>query len=71
MASTALPPSTPRPTTFRPKAISWVMAGGLLSAVVGPQLVKVTADEMAVPFLGSYLAVIVLNVLGVVPVSLA
>ncbi len=49
---------------FRPKAISWVMAGGLLSAVVGPQLVKVTADEMAVPFLGSYLAVIVLNVLG-------
>ncbi|WP_103256144.1 MFS transporter [Tabrizicola aquatica] len=49
---------------FRPKAISWVMAGGLLSAVVGPQLVKVTADEMAVPFLGSYLAVIVLNLLG-------
>ncbi|MCU0901414.1 MAG: MFS transporter, partial [Cypionkella sp.] len=28
---------------FRPKAISWVMAGGLLSAVLGPQLVKVTA----------------------------
>ena len=50
--------------TFRPKAISWVMAGGLLSAVVGPQLVKVTSDEMAVPFLGSYLAVIALNVLG-------
>ena len=49
---------------FRPKAISWVMAGGLLSAVVGPQLVKVTADEMAVPFLGSYLAVIVLNLAG-------
>lgn len=39
---------------FRPKAISWVMAGGLLSAVVGPQLVKVTADAMAVTF-GSYL----------------
>jgi MFS family permease len=49
---------------FRPKAISWVMAGGLLSAVFGPQLVKVTADEMAVPFLGSYLAVIVLNLVG-------
>jgi MFS family permease len=49
---------------FRPKAISWVMAGGLLSAVVGPQLVKFTADEMAVPFLGSYLTVIVLNLLG-------
>jgi MFS family permease len=49
---------------FRPKAISWVMAGGLLSAVVGPQLVKVTSDAMAVTFLGSYLAVIVLNLAG-------
>jgi MFS family permease len=49
---------------FRPKAISWVMAGGLLSAVVGPQLVKVTSDMMAVTFLGSYLAVIVLNLVG-------
>lgn len=50
---------------FRPKAISWVMAGGLLSAVVGPQLVKVTAQGMAVPFLGTYLAVIALNLVGV------
>lgn len=49
---------------FRPKAISWVMAGGLLSAVVGPQLVKVTSDLMAVTFLGSYLAVIALNLVG-------
>jgi MFS family permease len=49
---------------FRPKAISWVMAGGLLSAVFGPQLVKLTADAMAVPFLGAYLTVIVLNLVG-------
>jgi MFS family permease len=49
---------------FRPKAISWVMAGGLLSAVVGPQLVKATSDLMAVTFLGSYLAVIGLNLAG-------
>ncbi len=49
---------------FRAKAISWTMAGGLLSAVVGPQLVKVTAQEMAVPFLATYLAVIVLNLGG-------
>ncbi|MBA3910450.1 MAG: MFS transporter [Rhodobacter sp.] len=49
---------------FRPKAISWVMAGGLLSAVFGPQLVKLTADAMAVPFLGTYLAVIALNLGG-------
>lgn len=49
---------------FRPKAISWVMAGGLLSAVLGPQLVKVTADNMAVPFLGTYLTIIALNLCG-------
>jgi len=50
---------------FRPKAISWVMAGGLLSAVLGPQLVKLTAQVMVVPFLGTYLAVIALNLVGV------
>jgi hypothetical protein len=49
---------------FKPKAISWVMAGGLLSAIIGPQLVKVTADAMVVPFLASYLAVIALNIGG-------
>lgn len=50
---------------FRPKAISWVMAGGLLSALIGPQLVTVTAESMVVPYLGSYLAVVGLNVSGV------
>ena len=50
---------------FRPKAISWVMAGGLLSAVFGPQLVTATADAYVIPFLGTYLAVIVLNIVGV------
>jgi MFS family permease len=51
--------------SYRPKAISGVMAGGLLSAILGPQLVKVTAETMVVPFLGTYLAVIALNVVGV------
>src|SRR6056297_415934 len=49
---------------FRPKAISYVMAGGLASAVIGPQLVKVTAQAMVIPFLGTYLAVIALNLIG-------
>jgi MFS family permease len=49
---------------FRPKAISYVMAGGLLSAVLGPQVVKITAEAMAVPFLGTYLTVIALNAVG-------
>jgi len=49
---------------FRPKAISYVMAGGLLSAVFGPQLVKFTVDALPVTFLGTYLAVIFLNIVG-------
>ena len=51
--------------TFRPKAISWVLAGGLVSAIIGPQLVKMTAQSLAVPFLGTYLTVIALNAVGV------
>jgi len=49
---------------FRPKAISYVMAGGLASALIGPQLVKLTADAMVVPFMGTYLAVIGVNLVG-------
>ena len=49
---------------FRPKAISYVMAGGLVSAIIGPQIVKLTADAFVVPFLGVFLAVIFLNLAG-------
>lgn len=51
---------------FRPKAISYVMAGGLASAIIGPQLVKVTSQAMVIPFLGTYLAVIAINVVGAI-----
>lgn len=49
---------------FRPKAISYVMAGGLMSAVIGPQLGAATVDALVVPFLGIYLAVVALNLGG-------
>ena len=41
---------------FKAKAVSWVMAGGLFAAVIGPQLVILTKDAMP-PFLfaASYL----------------
>ncbi len=29
---------------FRPKAVSWVLAGGVFAAVIGPQLVIFTKD---------------------------
>ena len=51
---------------FRPKAISWVMAGGLIGAVLGPELVIATRDMMApTPFAGAYVAAAALNVVGV------
>jgi MFS family permease len=59
---------------FRPKAISYVMAGGLLAAIIGPQLNKVLFDVSYLPilggiflpnpFLGTYLAIIVINLFG-------
>ena len=49
---------------FRPKAISYVMAGGLASAVIGPQLVKFTAESYVIPFLGTYAGVIAINLIG-------
>jgi len=50
--------------SFRPKAISFVLAGGLVSAIIGPQLVKLTSEAMVIPFLGTYLTVIFINLLG-------
>ncbi len=50
--------------SFRPKAISYVMAGGLAAAIIGPQIVKLTAQGLAVPFMGTYVAVMVMNMLG-------
>ena len=53
---------------FRPKAISWVMAGGLVAAVLGPQLASSFEDWLApIPFAGAYQALIFLNLIGVVP----
>ncbi|MGR3759496.1 MFS transporter [Roseobacteraceae bacterium NS-SX3] len=49
---------------FRPKAISYVMAGGLAAAIIGPQVVKATSQAFVIPFLGTYMAVIAVNVLG-------
>lgn len=49
---------------FRPKAISYVMAGGLISAIFGPQLNKLVQDASIIPFLGSYIAMIALNLIG-------
>lgn len=51
---------------YRARAISVVMAAGLASAILGPQLVKLTMDGLApVPFAGAYAAAVLLNLAGV------
>lgn len=50
---------------FRPKAISWVMTGGILAGVVGPQLVVWTKDALPpVLFAGTYIGQAVLALLA-------
>ncbi len=41
---------------FREKAVSLVLAGGLVGAVVGPNLANHTRNLFSIPFLGAYLA---------------
>ena len=54
---------------FRPKAISWVMAGGLVSAVIGPELVKQFGDFLdPIPYAGAYQSLIFVNLIGVIPI---
>ncbi|MFY7854924.1 MAG: MFS transporter [Rubrivivax sp.] len=41
---------------FKARAISWVLAGGILGAFAGPNLASFTRDVLPVPFAGAYLA---------------
>ncbi len=43
---------------FKAKAISLVMAGGLVGGIVGPETSKLTVDLLSTRFLGSYLSLI-------------
>lgn len=49
---------------FRPRAISYVMGGGLVAALLGPQLTKITSGAFEAQFLGAYLGIAALNLIG-------
>jgi MFS family permease len=51
---------------FKERAISWVLAGGILGGVVGPNLASWSRDLLSQPFAGAYLAL-----MGVGALSLA
>ena len=49
---------------FREKAVSLVLAGGLLGAVLGPNLASRTRNLFEVPFVGAYLSLAVVALLS-------
>ena len=51
---------------FRERALSWVLAGGVAGAFIGPNLASATRAWLSVPFAGAYLALV-----GVALLSLA
>ena len=50
--------------TFKERAISWVLAGGIIGAVVGPNLASATRDSLSVPFAGAYAALAVVALMS-------
>ena len=53
------------PGSFKPKAISYVMAGGIAAGVLGPELAKHTVDWFApITFMGVYVGITVVGVLS-------
>ncbi|MBE7420235.1 MAG: MFS transporter [Ideonella sp.] len=46
------------------RAISWVLAGGIIGGVVGPNLATATRDALPQPFTGAYIALIVVALLA-------
>lgn len=48
----------------RARAISRVMAAGLVGAILGPQAASFTASALLVPFAGTYLVILALNLAG-------
>ena len=55
--------------SFREKAVSLVMAGGLIGAIIGPNLATRSRNMLDVPFAGAYAALAVVAVLSFVVIS--
>lgn len=54
---------------FKERAISWVLAGGILGAVVGPNLASATRDLLPVAFAGAYAALVAVALLSLLTMS--
>lgn len=53
------------PSFYKPKAISWILAGGVISAIIGPQLAIFGKDILEpVTFAGAFIALIPLGLVA-------
>lgn len=52
-------------SSLREKAVSWVLAGGLLGAIIGPNLASWTRNLFTTPFLGAYLSLSIAGLIGI------
>lgn len=50
----------------RDKAVSWVLAGGILGAVIGPNLASWTQNIFETAFLGAYIALAIAGFIGII-----
>ena len=54
------------PPAFKEKAVSWVLAGGILGAVLGPNMANWTKNLLSVPYMGVYFSLAIVALLGIV-----
>ena len=55
--------------SFKERAMSWVLAGGILGGVVGPNLAQWSRTLLAAPFAGAYLALVGVALLALLLIS--
>jgi len=56
---------------FRPKAISWVLTGGVAAALIGPELFVLTKDALSpLPFAGAFVALTILGGVAVIVLAM-
>ncbi len=54
---------------YKERAISWVLAGGIIGAVAGPNLASATRDALPVAFAGAYAALVAVALLALLVLS--
>lgn len=55
--------------SLREKSTSWVLAGGLIGAVIGPNMTVFTKDALSIPYVGAYVSLAIVGVVSLLVMS--